>query len=184
MVRYWLFSNVSSSLYKVTVRPSDGARLHETSCLHDNCSAEPQHVQHQIHWNTLQEVEWTWKENTAKLFIHWILGRSAIVSNYVSFWTAWQHLPELKSNGTDCWANQWLEIFHCQEDFLYQLLQFTPTFYLNKTEETNQKLEFSAIHIKTCRTEHLQVAFVSNIVRCLIGQEAGIQVTWTHWTVP
>lgn len=100
-IKWWdvaCFSNVSSSLYIVTVRPLDGMRLHMTSCLHSNCSAEPQHVQLQFYWNTLQEVEWTWKENTAKLFIYWILGRSAIVLNYVSFWMAWQHLPEMKWN--------------------------------------------------------------------------------------
>lgn len=75
--RWDVFSNVSSSLYNVTVRPSDGARLlverttvvqsHSTS----SCSST----------ETLQEIEWTCKENTAKLFIYWILGRPSIVLN-------------------------------------------------------------------------------------------------------
>lgn len=63
--------------------------------------------------------------------------------------------------------------------FPYQLLQYTRRFLFNKTEETNQKLEYLVIHKKTCWTEHWQ-AFVSNIVQCLMGRDSGIQVTWTH----
>lgn len=73
---------------------------------------------------TLQEIEWTCKENSAKLFIYWILGRSAIVlNNFFSFWMAWQCLPEMKWNGTECRANH--RLWRSSTAMRISLLTFT-----------------------------------------------------------
>lgn len=109
------FSNASSSLYNVTVRPSDGARLlvDRTTVVQSRSTSSCSSTE------TLQEIEWTCKENTAKLFIYWILGRPAIVLNHFFFFnglamTTWNEVKWNRVQGKSSTA----EILHCHEDFL------------------------------------------------------------------